>query len=215
MSGLMTSVLVLPSSSVWPSGSDSATARAPIVPPAPGRLSMTTLCPRIALTRCPIRRARTSAGPPGAKPTTSRMGFVGKACADAVPLAAQATQAPSAIERRSVRLLSMAVAPEPPRLFRKHGVVEIAPDVALGLARQLLALDHDVDHRAHHIQVRLAVTGIGILVLDYHSGRGRGADPRRELGPLGKKLLGLGGVGGIVEPAHAGEPCPGETLCGG
>src|SRR3982074_3247999 len=137
MSGLMTSVLVLPSSSVWPSGSDSATARAPIVPPAPGRLSMTTLCPRIALTRCPIRRAMTSAGAPGAKPTTSRMGFVGKACADA-PRAAQATQAPTAIERRSVRLLSTAVAPEPPRLLRKHGVVEIAPDVALGLARQLL-----------------------------------------------------------------------------
>ena len=40
--------------------------------------------------RCPMSRAITSAGPPGAKPTTIRIGLVGKVCADALPLAPQA-----------------------------------------------------------------------------------------------------------------------------
>src|SRR6516225_7481180 len=62
-----------------------------MVPPAPGRLSMTMLCPRIDVRRCPIRRAITSAGPAGAKPTTILIGRLGNVCADAMPLAAQAT----------------------------------------------------------------------------------------------------------------------------
>src|SRR6516225_7781024 len=79
-----------------------------MVPPAPGRLSMTMLCPRIDVRRCPIRRAITSAGPAGAKPTTILIGRLGNVCADAMPLAAQAT---ATMAQRNVGLASMPLFP--------------------------------------------------------------------------------------------------------
>src|SRR5262245_30454754 len=80
-----------------------------MVPPAPGRLSMTMPCPRIDVRRCPMRRAITSAGPAGAKPTTILIGRLGNVCADAMPLAAQAT---ATMAQRKVGLASMAVIPD-------------------------------------------------------------------------------------------------------
>src|SRR5262245_50453112 len=62
-------------SSVGPSGVDVATMLAPIVPPAPVRVSMTTGCPRPSLIFVPMRRARTSDVPPGENGTTMRTGL--------------------------------------------------------------------------------------------------------------------------------------------
>src|SRR5437870_11589946 len=67
--------------SVYPSGGALATAAAPIDPAAPGRLSTTTGCPSSSPRAGASVRAMMSVAPPGAKPTTSRIGFVGYACA--------------------------------------------------------------------------------------------------------------------------------------
>src|SRR5215213_7530269 len=50
---------------------------------APVRLSTTTDCPNIRVMSCAMMRAITPVGPPAAKPTTTRMGFVGKSWAAA------------------------------------------------------------------------------------------------------------------------------------
>ena len=55
---------VTPSSSVWPSGSDLETWSAPTVPPAPARLSTTTVCPVAFVKWGAIRRATWSVALP-------------------------------------------------------------------------------------------------------------------------------------------------------
>src|SRR5262249_46072500 len=113
-----------------------------MVPPAPGRLSMTMLCPRIDVRRCPIRRAITSAGPAGAKPTTILTGLLGNVCADAMPLAAQAT---ATMPLRNVGLASMAVAPDfIPKSTRERPSRSMRPK---GIASRLL-IHHAVAQRA-------------------------------------------------------------------
>jgi hypothetical protein len=62
---------------VWPSGGARATTSVPIVPDAPVRLSITTCWPRFSESLAPVRRARMSTLPPGAKGTIQRIGFVG------------------------------------------------------------------------------------------------------------------------------------------
>src|SRR6185503_2632322 len=69
--------------SVVPSGGDLATALAPIVPPAPGRFSITTVWPHISLSFWPIVLARMSVALPAVNGTTIFTGLVGKSCADA------------------------------------------------------------------------------------------------------------------------------------
>jgi hypothetical protein len=48
-----------------------------MVPPAPGRFSMTICCPRLIAMRCEIARARMSVAPAGGKATIRRIGFDG------------------------------------------------------------------------------------------------------------------------------------------
>src|SRR4051812_46923731 len=52
-----------------------------MLPPAPGRLSITNCWPRASDSFCPTRRASTSVVPPGAKGTSNRTGLAGYACA--------------------------------------------------------------------------------------------------------------------------------------
>ena len=54
-----------PISSVWPSGAALATVSSPIMPPAPGRLSTTTVSPSASCSLGAISRAVVSAPPPG------------------------------------------------------------------------------------------------------------------------------------------------------
>src|SRR5687767_15951185 len=69
-------------SSVWPSGVASATIFVPIVPPAPGRLSTTTCCPRSSESLTDRMRAMMSGWPPEVKPVVRRTGRVGNAAAE-------------------------------------------------------------------------------------------------------------------------------------
>ena len=64
-------------SSVWPSGVALATSRVARLPPAPGRVSITTGWPSFSDRCWPMMRARMSFGPPGAKPISQRTGRVG------------------------------------------------------------------------------------------------------------------------------------------
>src|SRR5256885_9779370 len=77
-------MLLLPRSQVVPSGALRATSSAAILPPAPGRFSITTCWPQESASFWPRARARISLGPPGVKPTTKRTGFSGQPWASAV-----------------------------------------------------------------------------------------------------------------------------------
>src|SRR5688572_2672128 len=66
---------------------------------APVRLSTMTGCPNIPVMSCAMMRAITSVGPPAAKPTTTRMGFMGKSWA------AAAVQMSSAAARSSFGII--------------------------------------------------------------------------------------------------------------
>src|SRR5256885_2306973 len=78
-------MLLLPSSQVVPSGALFATSSAAMLPPAPGRFSITTCWPRDSASFWPRARARMSLGPPGVKPTTKRAGFSGQPWPGAPP----------------------------------------------------------------------------------------------------------------------------------
>src|SRR5262245_20920635 len=71
------SVALVPSRMVWPSGALLATARAPMVLPAPPRLSIRIGCLRASLSRSEIARAITLVLPPGVNGTISVIGFEG------------------------------------------------------------------------------------------------------------------------------------------
>src|SRR5712691_5010444 len=77
--------------SVWPSGSDFATTAAPMVPPAPGRFSMTMGCPSWGESLSVTVRAMMSVPLPGVNGTTILIGFAGHACAHAADCAAQSS----------------------------------------------------------------------------------------------------------------------------
>src|SRR6266513_5396661 len=76
-------MLLLPRSQVVPSGALFATSSAAILPPAPGRFSITTCRLQSSASFWPRARARISLGPPGVKPTTKRTGFSGQPWAGA------------------------------------------------------------------------------------------------------------------------------------
>src|SRR5256885_1882471 len=78
-------MLLLPRSQVVPSAALLATSSAAILPPAPGRFSITTCWPRDSASFWPRARARMSLGPPGVKPTTKRAGFSGQPWPGAPP----------------------------------------------------------------------------------------------------------------------------------
>jgi hypothetical protein len=59
------------------SGADVTTTSVPILPPAPGRFSVTKDWPRWSVSHCPISRAVMSTPPPAAKPATIFTGRVG------------------------------------------------------------------------------------------------------------------------------------------
>jgi hypothetical protein len=62
--GLMACVATAPMTIVVPSGADLAAASAPMLPPAPGRLSTMT-APSVSFTFSASARAAMSSGPPG------------------------------------------------------------------------------------------------------------------------------------------------------
>src|SRR5207245_5714709 len=70
--------------SVVPSGPDFATTAAPMVPPAPGRFSMTMGCPSWGESLSVTVRAMMSVPLPGVNGTMILIGFAGQACAHAV-----------------------------------------------------------------------------------------------------------------------------------
>src|SRR5438105_5877282 len=74
-------------STVWPSGGDFEVAACAMLPCAPGWLSTMFGCPVRSASPAAMMRVTTSAGPPGAKGTSQRIGFVGQAgsCAHAPP----------------------------------------------------------------------------------------------------------------------------------
>src|SRR5438094_1979176 len=69
--------------SVVPSGSDFATTAAPMVPPAPGRFSITMGCPSWGESLSVTVRAMMSVPLPGVNGTMILIGFEGQACAQA------------------------------------------------------------------------------------------------------------------------------------
>jgi hypothetical protein len=88
--GLITSMLLAVSSSVWPSGFAFATNAVPMLPPAPGRLS-TRNCRFITTDSfCAITRAIASLAPPvacGTMKVTGRFGYLSSADADTANMA--------------------------------------------------------------------------------------------------------------------------------
>ncbi|MCY1218481.1 hypothetical protein D9M72_304300 [compost metagenome] len=74
---LIALVEIVPTSSVYPSGDDFATCSAPMLPPAPLRLSTTTGCFNRTDNSWLTTRATASVAPPGGKGTTSLIGLVG------------------------------------------------------------------------------------------------------------------------------------------
>ena len=108
--GLMISVLT-PISSVSPSGADLATAPAPRLPDAPGRLSTTMPWPHAAC-RCGASvRARMSIPVPGVNGTMIRTGLPGHAaCARATPAPRSAkAAAPSEAMKRRRRRVGLSI----------------------------------------------------------------------------------------------------------
>src|SRR5690606_28337932 len=99
------------SSKVYPSGSALATTLEPIVPLAPPRFSITTLCPRRSASRLPNMRPTASVLPPGGKGTTIRIGLFGQSvsCACAVGSAIADTAVATAMAANPVRRRSAKV----------------------------------------------------------------------------------------------------------
>jgi hypothetical protein len=66
-----------PTTRVWPSGADFATTSTPMLPPPPGRFSITIGWPRRSASRGPMSLATVSELPPGVNVTITRMGLFG------------------------------------------------------------------------------------------------------------------------------------------
>jgi hypothetical protein len=98
--GLTVKMLPDAISSVWPSGAALATSAVPMLPPAPARLSTTTVCFQISPSFCASRRATTSVLPPGAKGTTRVTLLVGQSdCASAGAVASARVARASRLRR--------------------------------------------------------------------------------------------------------------------
>src|SRR5262249_2166761 len=82
------------SNRVWPSGAALATTSAPIVPPAPGRVSTTRCCPRPFAMSAASIRATPSPLPPAGYGTTSPRGRAGNSVAWPTITVAERTAAP-------------------------------------------------------------------------------------------------------------------------
>src|SRR5688500_7299573 len=78
-------------------------------PPAPGRLSITTGCPRPSESRVATMRAMVSLAPPGAKPRTNRIGLAGYSAAWSAGTASSASAAADSI--RQLSFSDMEVSP--------------------------------------------------------------------------------------------------------
>src|SRR5262245_60002620 len=89
---------------VVPSARDLATAPAPIVPPAPGRFSITTVWFHCSLSFWPTVRARMSVALPAVIGTTIFTGLLGKSCAAPIIGANATTAASHGRRERSVRM---------------------------------------------------------------------------------------------------------------
>src|SRR4051812_43584126 len=119
--------------SVYPSGADLATASAAMLPPAPGRFSTTTGCPRARPSGSASDRATTSGWPPGAKGTTIRSGFVGCQSASATE------EASAASNRRKRFAIASVVQDRREPAFRDREVHALAMRVVLHLVALHLA----------------------------------------------------------------------------
>src|SRR5512140_597272 len=91
----MARLLDWPSTIVYPSAGDLATASTPRLPPAPGLLSITKVQPVAAATFWLVSRATMSVPPPGGNGTTRRIGLAGQACANALAVRVLAASASS------------------------------------------------------------------------------------------------------------------------
>ena len=95
----MAKVAKLPKNRVWPSGAARAAISAATVPPAPSRLSTTTLWPSRSASLPAISRAAMSSTLPGPPGTTQVMVRLGKSCARAGMATAMAAAAANAALR--------------------------------------------------------------------------------------------------------------------
>src|SRR5688500_8125645 len=93
-------------SSVWPSGGVLAAISAPILPPAPGRLSTTACWPHASVSFWPTMRESRSAAPPGGKGTMIRMGRTGYACPELVEVDCAAAQNAQPLSRSAQKVLA-------------------------------------------------------------------------------------------------------------
>ena len=107
----MLAVPMVAISRVWPSGSALATKSAPILPPAPARLSTTMGWPSSSPSRSAITRAVTSVAPPAWKGTIRRIGRLGQG---AWAKAGAARRGAAARTARRVMLMRRRVTPRPP-----------------------------------------------------------------------------------------------------
>src|SRR6478672_4551539 len=108
---------------VWPSGAALATRLAPIVPPAPGRFSITKVCPTCLPTCSNTVRAMRSLATPAGTGTTTVTLRVGQSWADAWPKAASVIAAPR-ITRRAIFIVISSKRAR--RLREKDSVVNVA-----------------------------------------------------------------------------------------
>ena len=106
----MACVPTVPTTIVSPSGAALATESAPLLPPAPGLLSISTGWFQATLSFSPIRRARMSGAPPGVKVTTMCIGlpaFAPCECAGGTAASSAASRSEQAI-RTSVAVIARA-----------------------------------------------------------------------------------------------------------
>src|SRR5262249_4082784 len=73
----LTASVCAPKCMVWPSGQAFAGGAAPILPPAPGRFSMTTFCPHASVSFCARMRPSVSMVPPPGNAMSMRTGRSG------------------------------------------------------------------------------------------------------------------------------------------
>src|SRR6185295_2996879 len=78
---------------VWPSGGDFTTSSAPMLPPAPPRLSMMKGLPSSSCRPFAIGRAAVSEGPPGGHGTITFTDYDGQPCAEASENSAESRKA--------------------------------------------------------------------------------------------------------------------------
>src|SRR6185436_9962765 len=104
----MARLLVCPITRVYPSGADLAAASTPMLPPAPGLLSTTTVHLFISVSFCATTRDMMSVPPAGGNGTISLIGLLGYSCATA---AADSRKRATGSRRRSMGILKWGQTP--------------------------------------------------------------------------------------------------------